>query len=276
MKKIMIFAGTTEGRELCEKLSGCGFDCTVSVATEYGAALLPKADNITILQGRLDCGEMSDLFLQKKYDLVVDATHPFATEVSKEIRKACDRTKIRYLRLARNTDGTNDISTDSNLNGENCFSDISTAADWLESLSGKIFVSTGSKELPELCAKITDKSRLFVRVLPSVESLKICETCGILRSQIIAMQGPFSEKMNEIQFEESGAKILLTKESGKIGGYFEKIEAAKKLGMKIAVIENPEKAQHTPDNTVIQEKNACESEVFHTVGEICDIIRQLQ
>ena len=96
------------------------------------------------------------------------------------------------------------------------------------------------------------------------------------------MQGPFSEKANELQFEESGAEILLTKESGATGGYFEKIEAAQKLGMKIAVIENPEKKQaenahadssvNTSSDT--QGKTATDSEIFHSVGEICGIIEQ--
>ena len=75
------------------------------------------------------------------------------------------------------------------------------------------------------------------------------------------MQGPFPEEVNIRQFSESHAKILLTKESGTKGGYFEKIRAAENLGMKIAVIKNPE-------NLV---KNDCEQgQIFHSVEEICD------
>lgn len=274
-KSIFVFAGTTEGRELCEKLSESGFDCTVSVATEYGEKLLPKKENLTVLQGRMKSEDMIKAFSQKKYACVVDATHPFATEVSKEIKKACNYTQIRRIRLARNTESSDDFSIDSNRKGEIHFPDISSAADWLESQSGKIFVSTGSKELPKLCEKITDKSRLIVRVLPSIESLKICSDCKIPQSQIIAMQGPFSGETNELQFEENGAKILLTKESGVRGGYFEKIQAAKKLGMKIAVIENPEKAGRASGKDA-REKTASETQIFHSVGEICAIIKQSQ
>lgn len=276
MNPVFIFAGTTEGRELCEILSDSGFDCTVSVATEYGESLLPKKANITILHGRMNSSQMIASFSQKKYGVVVDATHPFATEVSKEIRKACNYTKITYLRLSRDTSYGNLIHNKAETVG--CskegpgkqddllyFSGISTAAVWLESQKEKIFISTGSKELPELCEKISDKSRLFVRVLPSIESLQICNDCKIPQRQIIAMQGPFSEKANEIQFSESGTKILLTKESGKAGGFIEKIRAAQKLGMKIAVIRNPESFGENADKT----------EIFHSVEGICDIIKNL-
>ena len=241
MISIFIFAGTSEGREISESLSQKGYSCTVSVATEYGAGLLPKAENLTILQGRLDSRKMTDLFLEKDYSCVIDATHPFATAVSKEIKKACLLSQLPYLRFAR--------ATASSAGGEQeaaalssvfFFQDMETAANWLEKQDGGIFVSTGSKELPLLSQKISRKSRLFVRVLPAEESLKICASCKIPPEHIIAMQGPFSQEQNEAHFARSGAKILLTKESGQRGGYFEKIRAAEKMGMKIAVIQNPE------------------------------------
>ena len=87
------------------------------------------------------------------------------------------------------------------------------------------------------------------------------------------MQGPFSGKTNELQFEENDAKILLTKESGARGGYFEKIQAAKKLGMKVAVIENPEKAGQASGKDAGQ-KTASGAEIFHSVGEILMIIQK--
>ncbi|MBR1404814.1 MAG: precorrin-6A reductase [Treponema sp.] len=240
---VFIFAGTTEGRELALLLSKNGVHCTVSVATEYGASLLPKAERITVLHGRLSHEEMAEKFSQNYYDFVIDATHPFATEVSKEIKKACNRTQNRYIRLARETA----VSQGQKIF---VFSDIVSAGTWLEGQGGKIFVTTGSKELPSLTAQISDKARLFVRVLPTVESIQMCAECGILQKQIIAMQGPFSETTNEIQFKESGTSILLTKESGTAGGFFEKITAAEKLGMKIAVIQNPEKRAKNVESEV--------------------------
>lgn len=274
MTRIFIFAGTTEGRELSEKLSQSGYEITASVATEYGAKLLPKSEKITVLQGRLDSEQMVLLLSQKEYAFVIDATHPFATEVSKEIKKACGRTKIPYLRLARDTEKAGNFVDSQNF-GKNLlyFDEVSSAAEWLESQSGRIFVTTGSKELPKICEKISDRSRLTVRVLPSKESIRLCGECGMKEGQIIAVQGPFSEEANRIQFEKSGAKILLTKESGSKGGYFEKICAAEGLSMKIAVIKNPErealKSESGERKDAFLKNDIKMSEIFHTVEEIC-------
>ena len=87
---------------------------------------------------------------------------------------------------------------------------------------------------------ITDyKTRLIARVLPTLEAIRTCEAVGLKGKQIIAMQGPFSEIMNEEMFRESGAGILLTKESGNAGGYSEKIKAALNCNMKILVLQRP-------------------------------------
>ena len=260
--KIFIFAGTSEGRELAEILSEKNYDCTVSVATEYGAKILPIKKNLTIVQGRMNSEQMVEAFSQKNYVYVIDATHPFATEVSKEIRKACDCTKIRYLRLARDTKNSSSSEKRSEIF---YYNDIFAAADWLESQSEKIFVATGSKNLSVLAEKISNKNRLFVRVLPTVESIKICTDCKIPQNQIIAMQGPFSKETNERQFLESDAKILLTKESGAKGGYFEKIEAAENLGIKIAVIKNPENSTALSENCHYKNER---SEIFYSSKDI--------
>ena len=59
--EILIFAGTTEGRELAEHLAGAGVHCTVSVATEYGAQILGPGKGRTVLQGRLTQKQMEVL-----------------------------------------------------------------------------------------------------------------------------------------------------------------------------------------------------------------------
>ena len=77
----------------------------MSVATEYGAQILGPGKGRSVLQGRLTEEQMEFLIREEGYTCVVDATHPFATEVSAQIRKACEETKVPYLRLARDTEG---------------------------------------------------------------------------------------------------------------------------------------------------------------------------
>ena len=235
--EILLFAGTTEGRKLAEQLAVAGVRCTVSVATEYGAQVLGPGEGRTVLQGRLSEEQMEDLIREDAFACVVDATHPFATEVSAQIRKACEKAGAEYLRLARDT------SEDRPGGGFGIYeaATMQEAAGILRGIPGSLFLTTGSKDLPLLAGEIGEPERLYVRVLPSVESLRICMECGIPASHLIAMQGPFTQELNVDILTQTGARAVLTKESGKIGGFDEKVAAAREVGIPVVVVRNPEK-----------------------------------
>ena len=98
----MLFAGTTEGRELAEFLDRQGVSCHVCAATEYGGQLLDEGTcGHKIHSGRLDEAGMEALMRQEEIRMAVDATHPYAAAVSSNIREACQKTGCRYLRLLR-------------------------------------------------------------------------------------------------------------------------------------------------------------------------------
>ena len=101
MEKILIFAGTTEGRELAEFAGGLKVQALVSVATEYGKTCLDDCDNIQTFVGRMDEGQIEAFIRKEKVELVIDATHPFAVLVTRNIRKACENTGTVYLRCMR-------------------------------------------------------------------------------------------------------------------------------------------------------------------------------
>ena len=234
MSKILIFAGTTEGRKLAEVLSGKNIECIVCVATEYGNEIMPELCGITKRIGRLDATQMEQLIIEEKIETVIDATHPFATVVTENIKQACDCLKVKYMRLKRDTSAgmyTDDITI---------FSDSKACAKALEETRGNILLTTGSKELPIYCQNEQVKERLYVRVLPGQESMSICVAQDINKSRIIAMQGPFSQKLNEALIEQFDIKYLVTKESGRVGGLDEKILAAKNCGIDTYLIGSPE------------------------------------
>ena len=241
MKGLLIFAGTSEGRELFSYFARSGIPCTASTATEYGASLLSDISDrypcAKVIYGRLSAAEMEELISSNNFLCVVDATHPFAGLASKEIKEACKKCAIAYLRFARKTQGAA---------GENAvtFSSITEAGTYIEqNVKGNVLVTSGSKGIEELCKVVTDKSRLFFRVLPLVQSLKILEDLKIKAANIIAMQGPFSQQMNEAMLKQISAEALLTKESGRAGGFEEKELAAKECGVKLLVISNPEEKE---------------------------------
>ena len=103
MNRIVIFSGTTEGRMLAQTLSENGIHCIVFVATEYGESVMPEMDGVTVHKGRMDLEKMQKFIAQSEVAAVVDATHPFATAVSENIRESLKNTEIPYIRLQRET-----------------------------------------------------------------------------------------------------------------------------------------------------------------------------
>ncbi|MCD7817623.1 MAG: precorrin-6A/cobalt-precorrin-6A reductase, partial [Lachnospiraceae bacterium] len=107
--KILIFGGTIEGRQVSEYLCERHIMHTVCVATEYGEeVLLPEQSGKPILyscrtvhQGRMNKTQMCNFLREEMYALVIDATHPYAVEVSENIQKACEKEQIPYVRYLR-------------------------------------------------------------------------------------------------------------------------------------------------------------------------------
>ena len=243
MNRIVIFSGTTEGRMLAQTLSENGIHCIVFVATEYGESVMPEMDGVTVHKGRMDLEKMQKFIAQSEVAAVVDATHPFATAVSENIRESLKNTEIPYIRLQRET---SDIALNKDTIQENhsdviLCSDATECADFLNFTDGNILLTTGSKDLATYSQNEALKDRLFVRVLPGLESISLCEQNGICGKQIIAMQGPFSLEMNRALIRQFHIRYLVTKESGRTGGFLEKIKAAEAEGITACVIGNPEK-----------------------------------
>ena len=99
MNKVLLFGGTGEGRALAEWMVARDIPHTVCVATEYGETLLPAGAEAHV--GRMDSGEMEALMRAGGYSLAVDATHPYAVEVTEHIKESAKKTNLPYLRLSR-------------------------------------------------------------------------------------------------------------------------------------------------------------------------------
>lgn len=230
---ILIFAGTTEGRSLAQYLARQKIFCHVCVATEYGEQLIEENNDIKVHMGRLTSDEMKNLMEQEKIKLVIDATHPYAVIVSENIKKACREQKVSYQRLLRSSvQMANDedaVFVDS----------VEEAAQFLNAVTGNVLITTGSKELEKFTVVDGYKERLYARVLSTPQVAKACADLGFEGKHLICMQGPFSEELNVAMMRQIDAAYLVTKESGKAGGFEEKIEAAKKAGAKAVVIGRP-------------------------------------
>lgn len=233
-KKVLLFAGTTEGRELCRYLEELSVPAVVYVTTEYGEQLLETdSPDVQVKVGKLDEEDMEAEFDREKPELVIDATHPYAVLASKNIEAACKARQLPYVRVIRESKDSERAAAHAD--------NMEQAADWLNAhADGNILVTTGSKELPQLIGRIKDTSRLIVRILPNSSMLAACERLGLEGRQMICMQGPFSEEMNYLMMKEKQIRYLLTKESGVQGGFEEKLLAAERAGVKTVVIRRPQ------------------------------------
>lgn len=236
MENLLLFAGTTEGRELAQFLERQGVSCHVCVATEYGEQLLDeKTLGHQIHRGRLDQEEMEALMERENIRITVDATHPYAAAVSSNIRAACEKAGSRYLRLLRE-----EAEAD-----EHCvFVDsVEAAVEYLKGTSGHILAATGSKELARYTALPGYRERVTARVLSTPESVAECARLGFQGKNLICMQGPFDEELNYAMLKQTGAAFLVTKESGKTGGFPQKLRAARRAGARLVVVGRPSREE---------------------------------
>lgn len=242
-KNILIFGGTSEGRILTEKLASRGFSCNVCVATDYGEQILEQdaglaeelRKRVSVHTGRMDKEQMCAWMKEHTFSCVIDATHPYAVEVTENIRQAAQESHLPYHRLLRSTNEPEQEEPFIHKVAE-----LSHAVAYLENQSGAIFLTTGSKEIHAFTEGISDRTRLYVRMLPNPALIQQVLDAGVPTSHIFAMQGPFSVEMNLAMLHQSHAAFLVSKESGKAGGYEEKREAARQAGISMVVLSRPE------------------------------------
>ena len=236
MDKILLFAGTTEGRNLAEFLEKNQIPTEVCVATQYGETLLEEGKYLHVHAGRLDETEMEQQIQKQQITLVIDATHPYAVIVSQNIRRACSRTGTEYIRLARKE---TDASWKQEMEDVTEVASVAEAAAFLAKKEGRIFAATGSKELSAYQVIPDYQDRVVARVLSTPEAVSECAMLGFSGKNLICMQGPFTEDLNVAMLRQAQASWMVTKESGKAGGFLEKLRAAKKAGAKLVVIKRP-------------------------------------
>lgn len=231
MRTILIFGGTTEGRREAEAALARGERVTVSVTSEYARQFLPKDAACHV--GALDEAAMTEFIRACAPEEVVDATHPFAVRATETIRACARRLSVRYRRVERDT-GAEEIWSDAVI----WVDSPEEAADMLARTEGNILLTTGSHTLCAYSGRV-DAGRLYARVLPSVDSLRLCAQAGLPASHIIAMQGPFSRPLNAALYDQLNISVMVSKESGELGGVTDKVLPALEREIQVIMIRRP-------------------------------------
>lgn len=230
---IFLLAGTKDGRELGEELFKKNYPLIISVTSDYGKSLIKKNKNILINQKPLDLNELIVYLKENKVKIIIDASHPYAVNVSKNAIMAAEKLNIEYLRYERE-------KTVIDYKNIHLAKDNAKAAKIAAKLGKNIFFTTGSKTAKYFFEEPNLKNhRLVFRVLPEAKILFELNSIGILPDDIVALKGPFTTELNCELFKAYNADVIVTKDSGNIGGADTKIDAAKALNLPVVMIERP-------------------------------------
>lgn len=231
MSKVIVFAGTTEGFEICRFLNAHQISAVACTATEYGGRSLEETDHIKVQAKRLSQKDMEDLLLKEHPEMVLDATHPYADVVTQNMKNACESLGFAYYRILRKKGASHPDAVH--------VQNTEEAIAYLNRHDGKVFLTTGSKELAKFTEVKDYKNRLYARVLSLPDVMRTCAELGFEGKHLIGMQGPFSKELNIAMLRQTGCRYLVTKDSGNAGGFEEKIQAAYACGVTPVIIGRP-------------------------------------
>ncbi|MGO0122158.1 precorrin-6A reductase [Desulfothermobacter acidiphilus] len=228
---ILVLGGTSEGRELAHRLRQAGYPVLVSLATPLGRAFAAEGETVV---GRRDAAAFLELFRQRRVSLVVDAAHPFATELRCQIREACARASLPYFRWAR---PFSPLPVHPLLYPCSSFE---AAAEEAVKKGPVLFLTTGTRTLPIFLSRAREAGcQVVVRCLPDPETVSTCLQLGLSHRNIVALTGPFDQELNRALFRTYQATVVVTKESGTAGGMEAKLHAAWSLGLPVVLVRRP-------------------------------------
>ncbi len=254
---ILVLGGTTEAKQLLERLIEENRHVLVSTAYKFAADYIPKNPLVKHISGRLDCEGLQVLIKDEGIKVVADVTHPYAIEISKNAKEACEKTGVKYIRLERDPSQIDDLVNEGDIYHAVSYEE---AAEKACKLGEVIFLATGSNNAAIFKSEADIAGRkTYIRVLPDGGSVEKCTELGFTEDEIITGIGPFSYEDNYKLWKRLGIDVVVTKESGIAGGFAEKLHAAKDLGIKAVVVRRP----------------VGDPEVLRSVNEVVGIMQQL-
>jgi precorrin-6x reductase len=230
---VWVFSGTGDGNALAAELLARGYRLIVSTASDYGAELALEAlPGLDVRSGKKGIDSRRSELQQSRAGAIVDATHPFATDISAQLTQLARELNIPYIRYERPS---------ANLAGfDHHVQDMPAAARRAIEIGQRIFLATGTRDLQTFLQQPSAETRRwFLRITPDADSLELALQLGVPRSNIFAMQGPFSTELNVALWSGWKVDCVVTKESGEAGGFQSKVGAASKLGIPLIVVERP-------------------------------------
>lgn len=236
--RIWLIGGTGESAKLAIELLKIQLHLVISVTTESARSLYPKSPLLQIWVGRLNLFQIEQFLTEQNVSAVLDASHPYAVEISQNAIAACAQKDIPYLRFERlrwEVRGWRDGGMGGKLIYLDSFEKLVTG-DYL--VGERVLFTVGYKVLP-LFRDWHERSTLFARVLPASTSIQAALAAGFTQDQLFAMRPPIPINLERELWRHWQISMVVTKASGAPGGEDIKRQLAAELGISLVIIEPP-------------------------------------
>lgn len=230
-------------------LAVASLPCTVSVTTESARWLYPTAPALQVWVGRLTPAQLQEFLQYQQIVAVLDASHPYAVEISQSVIVAARERQIPYLRYERPGVKTQ-LNTPKVIQLDNF--DTLLAGDYLS--KSRVLLTVGYKPL-QLFRPWQEQSTLFARILPSAIALEAAKAANFTPERLICLRPPIHFDLERALWRQWEISLVVTKASGTPGGEDIKRNVAAELGVSLIVINRPpvEYPQQTSDLSVALE-----------------------
>ena len=235
--KILILGGTKDSTNIIEHVKR-NYDSYIltTTTTEYGARLARQSGSDDVIARPLPKDELINIIKREDIDILVDATHPFASHITQTSTSIAKELEMPYIRFERPTTNLEEVDT-SHIHYANSFDEAGKLIE-SEFSEGNVLHFAGANTMEDVLKHVS-VDRFYPRILKVESSIEKCEKLGIDPSHIIAMKGAASLEENIELIEKYDASVMITKESGEIGGVYEKIEAANEMDIAVIMIKRP-------------------------------------
>lgn len=225
---ILILGGTTEGRLAANTLDESGNPFYYSTRGNEQEVSLHHGIR---LQGGMDAGAMEQFCRQKGIRLLVDAAHPFAEELHRNVATVGQRLQVPVIRLERIYPPRTACPVIWCAGYDEAVKKI------LQSHPASLLLLTGVQSIARLAALWKDKNiRCHCRILDRDSSRLLADRQGFPRERLCYYHEGEDER---IVMEQLHPKAIVLKESGLSGGFKEKVEVATSLGIQVFAIQRP-------------------------------------
>ena len=235
--KIFLLGGTKDSINIMEFIKN-NYDAYIltTTTTEYGAKLAREGGSDNTIARPLPKDEIKQIIVNENFDLLIDATHPFAAHITQTSTSIAHELKIPYIRFERPTTNLENVDT-THIHYVDSFDG---AGKLIENKfkQGNVLHFAGANTMGEIL-KYVPVERFYPRILKVESSIEKCESLNVDPSHIIPMTGAATIEENLELIEKYDASVMITKESGNIGGVIEKIEAANEKNIAVIMIQRP-------------------------------------